>query len=560
MIPREHPSRAAPGCITVTESMMKNPLSKYFPVEERSDGTYLNVPSSGQDGFDFDQCIGDLEAAMVTNYDPLKIKDVISRGRGLFEKIGPPFKYYNPDWDIYIDTFISPLKVSLVIKPDCVKAGLTPDTDSIGFHLKRKKVTYGIKSDRIRKLVEEGKLGVEETVAEGDPPVNGVDATVVIQLNTVPSQKPKILLDGRVDFRTIETFVPVAQGQCIAKKIPATPGKAGKSVLGGEISPTPGRDMVLPQGLNTSIAQDGLSLVSAKNGKIYEEHGLFHVQELMEISGSVDFSIGNIKFGGDVLVHGDVLPGFILESDGNITVRGEVEAAKIISRKGFVTIGKGVIGKGCTSISGYLGVHVGFAQEAVIDTTGPLCVDKYLLHCTCSCSILEATFAPASIVGKTIRIHDHIDVYQLGNESAVSTEILLIDKKKKIAQDKLKTLVALEATLKDKMDQLGKQLRSKTAILKKAGFVTVQHKQELEKLALLHDEMHSKLTYVQKNIEDLKYYVNSTTMYDGYINVTGGVFPGVKLDLYGMKTSIMYRMNNKKFVFADFIAATKEQQ
>jgi uncharacterized protein len=541
------------------ERMMKNPLGKYFPVEERSDGTYINVAASGPDGFDFVQCLRDLEAAEVVNFDPQKIKDVASRKRGLFEKIGPPFRYYNPEWDHFIDTFISPLKATIVIKPDCLKAGLTPDADSIGFHLKRKKVIHGVKPDRILALVEQSKLGVEETVAEGEAPVNGIDAMVKIQLNTVPSQKPKILLDGRVDFRSIETFVPVAQGQCIAIKIPATPGKPGKSVLGGEIAPTPGRDMVLPQGRNTSISQDGLSLVSAKNGKIYEEHGLYHVQELMEISGSVDFSIGNIKFGGDILVHGNVLPGFILESDGNITIKGEVEAAKIISRKGFVTVGKGVIGKGCTSISGYLGVHVGFAQEAVIDTSGPLCVDKYLLHCTCTCSILEAASAPASIVGKTVRIHDHSNVYQLGNESAVVTEILLIDKKKKLAQDKLKTLVDLEVTIKDRLDQAGKQLRSKTAILKKAAFVTIQHKQELEKLALLHDEMRSKLGYVQKNIENLKCLINSTSLYDGYINVIGGVFPGVKLDIYGMKTSISHRLNNKKFVFADFVVATKEQ-
>lgn len=131
--------------------------------------------------------------------------------------------------------------------------------------------------------------------------------------------------------------------------------------MGGPIAATPGKDIVLPQGLNTSISLDGLCLVAAKTGKIYEENGLYHIQELMEILGDVDFSIGNIKFGGDVLIRGNVLPGFFVESDGNIAVKGEVEAAKIISRKGCVAIEKGVIGKGCTKISGYLGVHISFA-------------------------------------------------------------------------------------------------------------------------------------------------------------------------------------------------------
>lgn len=59
--------------------MMKNPLSKYFPTEERIDGIYIKVTPQGLYGFDFDQCIIGLDAAMVTNYDPIKIKDVISR-------------------------------------------------------------------------------------------------------------------------------------------------------------------------------------------------------------------------------------------------------------------------------------------------------------------------------------------------------------------------------------------------------------------------------------------------------------------------------------------------
>jgi uncharacterized protein len=537
---------------------MKNPLSKFFPVEERSDGIYIKASSPGLDGFDLDRCESDLEEAMVTNYNPEAIKDVVSRGRGLFEKIGPPFKYYNPEWDRYIETYISPLKVTLIIKSDCLKAGLTPDADSIRFHLKQKKVVYGIKSDRILKLIAESILDGEETVAEGNPPVCGVDATVTIQFNVLPSKKPKILNDGRVDFRSIETFVPVAQGQCVAKKIPATPGKPGKSVMGEEIAATPGRDMVLPQGLNMSITQDGLCLVAAKTGKIYEENGLYHVQELMEIFGNVDYSIGNLKFGGDILIHGNVLPGFIVEADGNVVVKGEVEAAKIISRKGYAIIEKGVIGKGCTNISGYLGVYISFAQEAVIETLGPLSVEKFLLHCTCSCSILESTGASASIVGKTIQINEYINVHQLGNESSVATEIRLIDKKKSIAQNKLKTLSALESTINDKLDQLWKQLRGKTAILKNAPFVTVQQKKDIEKLAFLHDDMRSKLAYVQKNIEDMKFYIKSTAVYDGYVKVSGGIYPGVMLDLYGIKTPITECLANKKFVVADNTVLAKE--
>jgi uncharacterized protein len=537
---------------------MKNPLSKFLPVEDRDDGLYVKASSLGRDDFNFDQCFRDIEAAMVTNCDLLKIRDVISRRRGLFEKIGPQFKYYNPEWDKYIETYISPLKATLIIKSDCLKAGLTPDADSIRFHLKRKKVVYGIKSERVLKLIAESKLDVEETVAEGDPPVYGVDATVTVQLNMLPSQKPKVLCDGRVDFRTIETFVPITQGQCIAKKIPATPGKPGRSITGEEIAATQGRDMALPQGLNTSITEDGLCLVAAKTGKIFEEHGLYHIQELMEIFGDVDYSIGNIKFGGDVLIHGNVLPGFIVESDGNIVVKGEVEAAKVISRKGYVIVEKGVIGKGCTKISGYLGVHISFAQEAVIDTNGPLSVEKYLLHCTSSCSILEAASAPASIVGKIIQINDYSNIYQLGNESAVTTEICLIDKKKNIAENKLKTLVDLEISIKYKVDQILKQLRSKTAMLKKAPFVTVQQKQDIEKLALLHDDMRSKLAYVQKNVEDMKLLVKSTAIYDGFINVSGGIYPGVMLDMYGIKTPITQRMGKKKFVVADNAVLTKE--
>ena len=78
---------------------MKNCLEKFFPVEERPDGVYIKISRSDRDRVQPDVVIRQVDDEKVMNFDPVKFRDIYSRTRGAFEKVGPPFEYYDSELD-----------------------------------------------------------------------------------------------------------------------------------------------------------------------------------------------------------------------------------------------------------------------------------------------------------------------------------------------------------------------------------------------------------------------------------------------------------------------------
>lgn len=527
---------------------MKNPLEQFFEVEERIDGVYIKVNRTEKESVSIDKCLAALDQAMVINYDKERLADVLSRCRGAFEKIGPPFEYYDLELENYFQIVIYPLKASLKISSKLQSMGRKPNERLINYYLKRKGVKGGIKVNQIKSIANDLMCDNFYEVAEAIPPVNGQDANVQMSVKIDPDFKPQQKKDGRVDFRSIQSFASVAKGQVLATKIPATQGKPGFSVTGDEIPATPGKDVPLPNGKNTEISADGKSLISQKTGISYLENGLINVVELLHVAGDVDFSVGNIKYTGDVLVNGNVFPGFSVEAEGDIHIKGDVESAKIISRGGKVIIEKGVIGKKDTLISAKSGVHFSFAQEAVIRTEGELTFEKYLLHCNCVCLSLEASGAGASIIGGDIKAEQSITVRQIGSEKGVTSKLCLFDKNKNAIEEKIKELALLDAKLSTEIEPIDRQLRTKAAILKKAGDeVTDRQREEIKKWVDAYNQLNQKIKYVKEKAEELKAELKKPKSYEGFIHVLMNIYPGTELDLYGTKLPVTSLIVNKRF-------------
>jgi hypothetical protein len=267
--------------------------------------------------------------------------------------------------------------------------GKKPSDNQLIHYLKRKGVIHGVNVSRLSSIMSEKRFDEYIDVAFATPPVDGKDAHIEIKINISPELKPQMRNNGSVDYRNIQTFTSISKGELLAEKIPPVPGIPGKTVSGDPIEPQPGKDVNLPNGHNTEISEDGSKLFAAATGIVFYENGLLTIGELLHISKDVDFSVGNIKYTGDVLVDGSVKPGFKIEADGSIEVKGEVESAIITSRAGHVIVDKGVVGKSDTVISGKKGVTLSFAQDATILTEGTVTFYKYLLHCEVRCATLE---------------------------------------------------------------------------------------------------------------------------------------------------------------------------
>lgn len=526
----------------------KNPLSNICLVEDRVDGVYITIPREKQGAIRVNDMIFELERAMVLNYDPDAITAVIQRGRGAPEKIGPPFRYYNRLLDSYVSVSIQTQKASMRINSMCIADGVVPAPEELIYCLKRKGVKVGINEEMIRKVIAEALYDRDVPIAEGLDPVDGKEAIITIDVEASPNSKPQQRSNGSVDYRDVKTFIMVKEGQVIARKTPATPGIPGKTVAGESVPATPGKDLDFPGGKNTKVSDDGKSLVAAKSGILTRDGLLFNVGELLTIEKNVDFSVGNVKYSGDIMIAGNVLPGFTIEADGNIVVKGEVESARLISRDGTVTVEQGVLGKGEAYIFGKRGIHLSFAQDTNLKSEGTISFEKHCLNCESLSEDFDATDPKASIIGGHIQVYHSLCASEIGNENCVSTKISIIDKHAQICKDKIAELGTLEDKLRAEIEPVEKQLKTKTAILKKSGTqITDRHREELRKWMDMLSNLNLKLKYVQKKTSELKDELKSQKKLDGFVKVTKEMFSGTVLTLYGRQRTIDSTISNKVF-------------
>ncbi|MBD3390918.1 MAG: DUF342 domain-containing protein [Chitinivibrionales bacterium] len=531
---------------------MSNPLSALVPVEDRDDGVYISVTRELAQKLKLRDVINSLEQAGVINYDVDVIKAVIEHARGGYERIGEPFEYYNEALDRYLEIKVSPLKAAIKFNSMAITDHIKPTENVLRYCLASKGVCYGVKDDVIEKFIQEPTYDADVVVAEGEPPKNGKDGEIAYEVNINPDARPSVGKGGKADYREIQTFTSVKQGQVIARRVPPTAGEPGKTVTGDQIPASPGKDIQLPKGRNTVISEDGKFLISEKTGIVFEEGHNLHVDELLSIKSDVDFSVGNIKYSGNVVIKGNVMPGFTVEAEGDVEIGGEVESAKVLSRNGVVTIGRGVIGKGETSIYGKAGVTIGFAQNADLKTDGKLTVQKSCLHCEITCGALDATERQASIVGGHVRAFEYIEAMSIGNNNNVPTKIELLNKEKAMAEDKLGELEELKEKMTKQMAPVMREMKSKSAIVKKiskgGAAISDKQREQLKKIVDTYNGLSVKLKYIEKKIEEVNATIEEPTQCDGFIRVKDTIYPGVELSLYGMGRKVVKnKMTNKVF-------------
>ena len=83
------------------------------------------------------------------------------------------------------------------------------------------------------------------------------------------------------------------------------------------------------------------------DGKIEysDSEGRMEISSYFLVRGDLDMTRGNIRFGGDVEITGDVEPNMVIEAAGNIIVGGHVSTASLTAG-GDILLKKGMQGSG----------------------------------------------------------------------------------------------------------------------------------------------------------------------------------------------------------------------
>jgi uncharacterized protein (DUF342 family) len=186
-------------------------------------------------------------------------------------------------------------------------------------------IVSGIDLDRAVLALSEKTYDRPIVIARATDPVPGTDAAIDCLFPLQLTMHPKELENSRVDFRELTLICAVAQGDVLARKIPATRGTPGMTVTGKEIPAKPGKDIAFTTGRNTIISPDGTEVTAAMAGQPFLKGRSVFVEPVYNIKGDINYSVGNVDFKGSVKIDGNVVSGFSIKATESIEVNGVVE-------------------------------------------------------------------------------------------------------------------------------------------------------------------------------------------------------------------------------------------
>ncbi|MFG0275855.1 MAG: DUF342 domain-containing protein [Phycisphaerales bacterium] len=280
---------------------------------------------------------------------------------------------------------------------------------------------------RVRELVEEHGADPttehEAVVAAGREPAHGRDGSfelverLAAQLEPTPSHDE----DEPVDYYNRKSFHVVRAGETIGRLVEPTAGRAGLTVAGKEIAPRTGKACEVRVEDGASLQGD--LIVADVTGALRHEGGAIGVDEVLEISGPVDYETGNIEFPGDVIVREGVCDCFRVVGERDVTVLGVVEAATIRAErdasllggmagreKGELSVGRDLEARYLGMVSGVVGRHATVEREVVdcdLEVRGRFHGER------------------CAIVGGRLAIRASSEVGEIGRYSGVRTEVVI---------------------------------------------------------------------------------------------------------------------------------------
>ncbi len=244
-------------------------------------------------------------------------------------------------------------------------------------------VKHGVQQEVIEVLCQSAlPAGLSHTalLARGTFPVDGSDAYCRAVFDPAPACS-QILEDGTVDFSARNGARIVWPGQVLVRVVPATPGRPGTDITGGEVPARAGRafeDLPIKNGENVRVLwhkDRATALISKVRGHLSLAADTVAVKLVRQISEAA----GVVEADGDLRITGNVLAGATVRAKGSIVIGGCVEPGATLEAQGDILIAKGVSGENTRIIcQGCL--ETKFIQGSAVRAHSHILVGSYILH------------------------------------------------------------------------------------------------------------------------------------------------------------------------------------
>lgn len=388
-------------------------------------------------------------------------------------------------------------------------------------------------------LLNDGFIVENVLVCEGTPPVHGKDANIEYLFER-PNVKPKLLPNGRVDYKEFTKFVFVDKDQLVVKRTPPDKGKDGRNITGNVIKAIEGVDknVEVVEGVYSNLEKTEFR--SKYNGHIVLSGDTISVLPMLQINGDVDMHVGNQRFEGTIQITGNVQSGFIVEAD-DIIVEGIVENADLKARNTIVIKRgiKGVINKGSIKSGG--NVSVGYCENANISTGGELSIEKYCFNSTIEAASITAAGKDAIISGGTLKVFSTVHVSNLGSKNSGKMEVTL--GYSPLLQNKADKV-------KVEINQLSESLQKISDVLSKLNLqdAKIQSNPKVKMLLDSSEAFKRRLPLLEKKYNDL---MKKSVCYTPRVTVEEIIYPGVELKMLNISRTIKSEMTRVEFTYND---------
>jgi len=365
----------------------------------------------------------------------------------------------------------------------------------------------------------------DEILIQGKAPQHGENAKINFKVQTEP-QKIFKDSDEQVDFYEIMKINEVKEGDLLAVKIPPTPAvHDGVDIYGKTIHAEDGKDIQgFEIGKNVSQSDDGLSFYSKISGQVKFTNNILRVIPVYIVEGDVNFSTGNIRFSGDIIIKGNVLDNFEVYSDETITVYNNIGAAKIYAGNNLL-VKNGIINKKKSEIVVKGNLRTRFIENSSVFVKGEIFVEDYILQSDVESysKITVSTFKKGQIIGSSVIAKKSVSARSIGNSNEILTNIS----------------VGLQPIIEKKLKIL------------KSNVTNVQHKLSSTTQQISDAQTTSELeTKLHQLLEKQTKYMNlQGTKTDCFIKVKEEIYPNCELNLNDKTILIKKLITFRKFVY-----------
>lgn len=223
----------------------------------------------------------------------------------------------------------------------------------------------------------------------------------------------------QADFYDTNAIRAVTDGDAIGKITSPGRGSDGVDVLGNPVKPKR-TACTVGVGQNVRLLDDG-TVVSETYGQVVFNYGIVSVEEVLQITGDVDFECGNLDVPCDIHVRGTVLDLFKVKSDKSITVGSQVRAAQVEAGVDVV-VREGILGGNKGKVTAGGNISTRFCEDADLQAGGDIMIASDAVNSKLSTEG-QVLADRATIIGGTVHARKGVTVGTLGSPADVPTVI-----------------------------------------------------------------------------------------------------------------------------------------